>query len=267
MSAQGIAAFVDVHAHQVRPAYPWLGPAHVTDDANPADIAAGTGGATTGALAVGPCAPGLTPSCSGDGRFHFKLTPDLIPGVGLVWHEAGHQIDRRTIDREGHEDRVALYTEWAELIGRPELVRDGKCGEYFASGLTKAMTGGEGGYIIFGDSYPIERARAWYVGLEAWRNTMLRTYITPEPIGIATDASGYAETVITLPEFDPTKPTIVDVYRVGLTSGEKYQGHPIGQAGFLQIGGSFVYGARIRVTNDSVKGGTAYLAVRAQQQL
>lgn len=246
--------------------YPWLATAHVTDDANPSDISAGTGTMTTGALAVGPCMVGISPSCTADGRFHFKLTPDLIPGDGLVWHEAGHQVDRTIVDREGIEDRLALYTEWAWLIERPDLVRDGKVAEFFASGLTKAMTGAEGGYIVFGSAYPVERARAWYLGLEGWRNRMIRRHVTPV-FGLATDATGYAETTITLPEFDPTKETEVRVHRVGLAQGEKYQGHPIGQAGFVPVGGQTVYGARVRVTNDSVKGGTAYLQVVAEQQL
>lgn len=266
MSEQGVAAFVEHHAREVRSALPWLAGVHVTDDADPALIAAATGG-TGGALAAGPCRAGSpTPSCVADGRFHFQLTPDLIPGEDLVIHEAGHQVDRTLIDREGTDDKVALYTEWAETIGRPELVRDGKIAEYFASGLTKAMTGREGGYITFGDAYPIERARAWYVGLENWRNTMLRRHTTPV-FGVATDASGYAETTLTLPEFDPTRETEVRVHRVGLTQGERYQGHPIGQAGFVPVNGQTLFGARVRVTNDSVKGGTAYLQVVAEQQL
>ena len=266
MSEQGVAAFLEHHAREVRPLYPWLAPAHVTDDANPSDIAAGTGTMTTGALALGSCTVGMSPDCAADGRFHFKLTPDLIPGPGLVWHEAGHQVDRTVVDREGMEDRLALYSEWADLIGRPELVHDGKAGEYFASGLTKAMTGQEGGYITFGDAYPVERARAWYVGLETWRNRMIRRHTTPV-FGVPTDSQGYAEVTITLPEFDPTRETEVRVHRVGLAQGERYQGHPIGQAGFVPVNGQTLFGARVRVTNDSVKGGTAYLQVIAEQQL
>ena len=264
MSAEGIAAFVEHHAREVRPLFPWLAIAHVTDDADPEAIRAGTG-MTTGALANGPCRAGSpTPVCTDDGRFHFQLTPDVIPGGDLVWHEAGHQVDRTLIDREGTDDKVALYTEWAELIGRPELVRDGKIAEYFASGLTKAMTGREGGYITFGDTYPVERARAWYAGLENWRNHMLKREVYPLNLPIGSD--GYGETAITLPGFDPTKETTVRVDRVGLGAGIRYKGHPIGQAGFLTVNGVQQYGARIRVTDD-LPDQTAYLRVIAEQQL
>ena len=264
MSAEGIAAFTEYHAREVRPALPWLAVAHVTDDADPATIYAGTG-KTSGALATWRCRAGSpTPGCVDDGRFHYQLTPDLIPGPDLVWHEAGHQIDRTLIDREGTDDKLALYSEWAETIGRPELVRDGRVGEYFASGLTKAMTGREGGYITFGIGYPVERARAWYLGLENWRNRMLRreVYSLNLPIG----ADGYAETAITLPGFDPTRETRVTVDRVGLGVGIRYRGHPIGQAGFLVVNGVQQFGARIRVTDD-LPGETAYLRVYAEQQL
>lgn len=264
MSAEGIAAFVQHHAHEVRPHFPWLRVAHVTDDADPEAIRAGTGN-TTGALANGRCRAGSpSPGCVDDGRFHYQLTPDMIPGVDLVWHEAGHQVDRQTVDREGTEDKLALYTEWAETVGRPELVRDGRVGEFFASGLTKAMTGREGGYITFGTGYPVERARAWYLGLEKWRNTMLRREVYPLNLPIGAD--GYAETAITLPGFDPTKETRVMVDRVGLGEGVRYRGHPIGQAGFLTVNGVQQYGARIRVTDD-LPGQTAYLRVVAEQQL
>lgn len=264
MSTEGIAAFVGFHSQEVRPLYPWLAVAHVTDDCDPAVIAGVTGN-TTGAVANGPCSAGSpTPGCTPDGRFHYQLTPDMVPGIDLVWHEAGHQVDRTLIDREGPEDKVALYTEWAELIGRPELVRDGRIPEFFASGLTKAMTGREGGYITFGTAYPVQQARSWYLGLEKWSNTMMRTYISPD-FGLATDAQGYAETTLLLPDFDPTRETVVDVYRVGLAQGERYQGHPVGQAGFVPVSGQTRYGVRVRVTNDSVKGGTAYLKIRAQQ--
>lgn len=265
MSELGIAEFLRFH-EEVRAQVSWLARPHVTDDADPETIRAGTG-KTTGAVASGMCrAASPSPSCVADGRFHFQLTPDMIPGVDLVWHESGHQVDAQVVEREGTEDRLALYTEWAELIARPELVRDGKIAEYFASGLTKAMTGREGGYIVFGDAYPRERARAWYVGLEGWRNRMIRRHTTPV-FGITTDAQGYAETTITLPEFDPTKDTEVRVHRVGLTQGERYQGHAIGQAGFVPVNGQTLFGARVRVTNDSMKGGTAYLQVIAEQQL
>lgn len=265
MSAEGIAAFARWHEH-LRTKIVWLAPAHVTDDADPETIRAGSG-QPSGALAAGPCRAGSpTPSCVADGRFHFQLTPNFIPGEDLVDHEGGHQVDAQVTTREGTEDRLALYAEWAELIGRPELVRDGRIAEYFASGLTKAMTGREGGYITFGDTYPVERARAWYVGLENWRNRMIRRHTTPV-FGLTTDAQGYAETTITLPEFDPTKDTEVRVHRVGLTQGERYQGHAIGQAGFVPVNGQTLFGARVRVTNDSMKGGTAYLQVIAEQQL
>lgn len=264
MSAEGIAAFHGHHGQQVRPALPWLRLAHVTDDADPSTIQAGAG-SPSGAIATGPCRAGSpTASCTADGRFHFQLTPDLIPGLELVWHESGHQIDRVTVDREGNEDRLALYTEWAETIGRPELVHDGKVGEYFASGLTKAMTGREGGYITFGDTYPVERARAWYLGLEGWRNHMLKREVYPLNLPIGTD--GYGETAITLPGFDPTKETFIRVDRVGLGEGVRYRGHPIGQAGFLVVNGVQQYGARIRVTDD-LPGQTAFLRVIAEQQL
>lgn len=95
---------------------------------------------------------------------------------------------------------------------------------------------------------------------------MLRTH-TSATFALTTDESGYAETTITLPDFDPTKETVVDVYRVGLGEGERYQGHPVGQAGFVPVNGQTLFGARVRVSNDSVRGGTAYFKVRAQQQL
>lgn len=264
MSEQGVSAFLDFHERVVRPALPWLAPAHVTDDCDPNVIAAGTGG-RTGAFAAGRCRAGSpSPSCAPDGRFHFQLTPDLIPGPDLIWHETGHQLDSTLVDREGTDDKVGLYTEWAEVIGRSELVRDGRVGEYFASGLTKAMTGREGGYITFGDAYPVERARAWYLGLEGWRNTMIRREVYPLNLPIGAD--GYAETAITLPGFDPTKETRVTVDRVGLGAGIRYRGHPVGQAGFLVVDGVQQFGARIRVTDD-LPGETAYLRVYAEQQL
>ena len=48
---------------------------------------------------------------------------------------------------------------------------------------------------------------------------------------------------------------------------QRDQGHPIGQAGFVPVNGQTLFGARVRITGDSVKGGTAYLQVIAEQQL
>lgn len=56
MSAEGIAEFVRWH-EEVRAQLSWLARPHVTDDADPAVIAAATGG-TSGAIAAGPCRVG-----------------------------------------------------------------------------------------------------------------------------------------------------------------------------------------------------------------
>lgn len=203
MSQQGIHEFLRWGA-EVLTTFTRLPPVRVTDDLVPFTTLGGFP-ATAQYQFTQP------PACD------YKITPMMVPGRALVWHELEHAIFEIVMARVGGQHGRAYVR--AAFVARgfdPALVdaNEGLAKEQMASMLPEAFIGEWGGYIHplwgldpvtrdakvreFFASDASARMRAFFLGYETWSPPAQPIVVPPAPV-----APTPAPTAPTLPELAP----------------------------------------------------------------